>query len=137
MYNFTMRQRLLIAIISTAVEETVFLVVGVWLLPAYDINIPLPVIIGIMALWLGWTVFTYRKGTHALLRKPVQGLSNMVGSTGVVVQDLSPDGLVKIHGEIWKGSSKEGNIKIGVGVIVTAQDGLRLIVRSVESAAEK
>ncbi len=132
-----MRQRLIIAIISTIAEEVAILVVGWWVLPMINVRIPLPVILAIMLLWLAWSVFTYRKGTDALLRRQIPGLVNLVGSTGVVVKDLSPDGLVKIRGEMWKCRSREGLIKAGTTVVITHQHRLRLIVRSVEADAGK
>jgi membrane-bound serine protease (ClpP class) len=132
-----MRQRLLIAIVSTLFEEAAFLVVGVWLLPVWGIKIPLAVIITIMAIWLAWSIFTYRKGTRALLRKPVSGLENMVGSTGIVVKELVPDGLIKIKGELWKSHSNSGHIENGTTVVVVAQDRLKLFVLPQSAASDK
>lgn len=124
-----MNGRLFIAIISTIAEEAAILVVGIWLLPKAGIKIPILLVLGIMFAWLWWSVFTYRKGTKALINKPVKGLVSMKGMKGVVVKTLQPDGLVKIQGELWKGRSSTGRIIAGRGVIVVGQEGLRLLVR--------
>jgi len=59
----------------------------------------------------------------------VMGLPAMVGSRGKVVSPLSPEGMVKIKGELWKAASEGGVLDIGDEITVVGQDGLRLIVR--------
>ena len=124
-----MNGRLVLAIISTIVEESAILISGIWLLPMVGIKIPALLIVGIMFIWFGWSVFTYRKGTWALSHKPVKGLVNMTGLNGIVVKVLQPDGLIKIHGELWKSGSISGNIEVGTEVTVVRQEGLKLLVR--------
>jgi membrane-bound ClpP family serine protease len=124
-----MSGRLIIAIVSTIAEEAAVLVISVWLLPKIGVEIPWPVIAAIMSVWLGFSIFTYWKGTGALLRKPVHGMTNMVGSVGTVVKSLNPDGFVKIKGELWGCISENGGINEGIRVIVVKQEGLRLVVR--------
>jgi membrane-bound serine protease (ClpP class) len=128
-----MNGRLITAILSTIAEEAAALILGFWLLPAAGIVIPPTIIIGFMVLWLGWSVFTYRKGTRALERKPVDGLVDMKGMTGEAIEDMQPDGLVKIRGELWSARSISGNIAGGTKIVVVARNGLRLSVRPVES----
>ncbi len=123
-----MSGRLIIAIISTAAEEAAILIVGVWLLPKAGIKIPFLLIIGVMIIWFGWTVFTYRMGTRALITKPVNGLSSMKGMKGIVVKALEPDGIVQINGELWKSTSVSGGIGVGIKVTVVRQEGLKLLV---------
>lgn len=124
-----MSGRLLIAIISTIAEEAAILIVGIWLLPKAGIQIPVLVVPGVMLLWLWWSIFTFRKGTRALVNNPVNGLTSMKGMKGIVVQTLQPDGLIKIRGELWKGRSISGRIEVGWNVIVVGQEGLKLLVR--------
>jgi len=38
-------------------------------------------------------------------RKPVSGLQAIVGEVGVVVEKISPEGQIKVHGEFWKALS--------------------------------
>jgi membrane-bound ClpP family serine protease len=128
-----MSGRLIINIISTIAEEAAALYVGLWLLPHIGVTIPVPVVLVAMFAWLAWTVFTYVKGTHALVRKPVDGLADMTGLKGIVVRPLQPDGMVKIRGELWAGRAVSGRIDSGAGVVVVARDGLKLVVRPQDS----
>jgi membrane-bound ClpP family serine protease len=86
-----------------------------------------------MLAWLGWSVFTYRMGSRALRQKPLVNLPGMVGSKGTAVSALTPDGLVKIQGELWVAKSAAGTIETGQEVVVVAQEGLKLVVRAGDS----
>ena len=121
--------RLIIAIISSALEETAIVVIVLLGLPRLDVHMPLPVLIALMVAWATFSVFTYQKGSQALRRKPMLSLPDMVGSTGTVVSRLAPDGMVKIKGELWEATSVDMTIDAGEEVIVVGQDGLKLVVR--------
>jgi len=123
-----MTTRLIIAIITTALEEAAIAAIVLWLLPKIDINLPLFVLIIIMLAWAGWAVFTYRLGTRALKRKPEGGLADMLGTRGEVVKRLDPEGMVRIKGELWKAKSAGRKIDAGEEVTVVGQKGLKLIV---------
>lgn len=100
-----------------------------WGLPQLGIRIPLAGLIALVAALAAYAVITYRLGSKALGRKPVVGLSDMVGSKGKVVSPLDPEGLVRIKGELWDSRSVGRRINTGEEVIVVGQDGLKLIVR--------
>jgi membrane-bound ClpP family serine protease len=123
-----MTTRLIIAIITTAIEEAAIAVVGLWLLPKIDVHIPLFALILIMLAWAGFAVFTYLLGSRALRRKPEGGLADMLGTRGEVVKRLDPEGMVRIKGELWKAKSAGRKIKAGEEVTVVGQKGLKLIV---------
>jgi len=132
-----MSGRLLLAIISTIAEEIGILVIGLWLFPLINVHIPWPVILAIMVVWLGWSVFTYRKGTRALSHQPLPGMAGMVGSVGIVAQPLRPDGLARINGELWHCRAASGHIETGARVKVIKQDGLKLLVQLEPDASGK
>ncbi|MFC2033895.1 NfeD family protein [Chloroflexota bacterium] len=121
--------RLILAIISTILEEIAIVLIAQWALPQVNINISLPVLIAIMVGWLAYSIITYRIGSRALKKKPVFHLPDMVGSKGQVVSTLAPDGMIRISGELWVAKSVEGEIKIDEEVIVVEQNSLKLIVR--------
>jgi membrane-bound ClpP family serine protease len=128
-YNKTMiSARLIIAIITTAIEEAAIAVIGLWLLPEVDVHLPIFVLILIMLAWAGFAVFTYHMGSRALKKKPEGGLSDMVGTRGEVVKRLDPEGMVRIRGELWKAKSAGRKIETGTIVTVVGQKGLKLIV---------
>ena len=124
-----MKGRLIIAIISTLLEEAALAVIVLWGLPKLGIHIPLWVLILVMLGWGAYTVITYRMGSRALRRKPVHGLTAMLGSEGEVVSPLAPEGMVRIKGELWRAKSASGRMDTGEEVTVVEQDGLKLIVR--------
>jgi membrane-bound serine protease (ClpP class) len=121
--------RLILAIVSTLLEEAALVAVVFWALPQVGIYIPLAGLFAMMVAWGVFSVFTYRKGTLALQRKPVVGLPAMIGCRGKVISPLAPDGVVKIKNELWEAKSGGRKINPGVEVTVLGQDGLRLIVR--------
>jgi membrane-bound ClpP family serine protease len=42
---------------------------------------------------------------------------------------LNPDGFVRIKGELWDSVTEGDTIEVGIDVIVTQQNGLKLTVR--------
>ena len=124
-----MSGRLVLAIVSTLIEEAAIVAIVRWGLPQIDVHIPLWGLIVLMVAWLVYSVTTYRMGSRALRRKPVAGLADMVGSKATVVSPLAPEGLVRIKGELWVAKSVGHKIEAGEEVIVVGQDGLKLAVR--------
>jgi membrane protein implicated in regulation of membrane protease activity len=67
-------------------------------------------------IWLRW-----RK------RKSITGVENIVGTRGEVVSDCTPDGQVKVRGQIWTATCAEG-ARAGDAIVVTDVSGIRLTV---------
>ena len=130
-----MSGRLVLAIISTLIEEAAIVAIVRWGLPRINIDIPLWGLIVLMAVWLTYSVTIYRKGSQALRQKQMVGLPDMTGTKGKVVSPLAPEGLVKIKGELWIASSASGEMESGGEIIVVEQDRLKLVVRA-KSAAD-
>ena len=125
-YNgIRMSARLILAIVSTLLEEAALVVIVLLGLPRLGIHIPLAGLIVLMVAWCAWSVITYRMGSRALRRKPL--LPTVVGSKGKVVSPLTPGGIIRIKGELWQATSIGGNIDNGEEVTVVGQDGLKLI----------
>ena len=125
-----MTGRLIIAVVTTVLEEAVLVAVVLWGLPELDIYIPLWGLIAIMVVWAANAVFFYRIGSRALRRRPVSGLGSVVGERGKVISPLAPDGVVRIGDELWEARSTSGKLEVGEGVIVVEQDGLKLMVQA-------
>ncbi len=124
-----MTGRLVLAIISSLLEEAALVAIVLFGLPQLDIHIPLAGLIAMMIALGAFDVFTYQMGSRALRKKPVIGLPDMVGSKGKVVSPLAPEGLVRIKDELWVAKSVDRKINTGKEVIVVEQDGLKLVVR--------
>lgn len=131
------RPRLILAVLATLIEEIAIAVIVLWGLPSLGVQIPLGGLIGIMAGLATYAVFSYRLGSRALMRKPVVGLPDMVGSRGEVVKPLAPDGVIRISSELWEAKSADRKIATGKEVIVIDQDGLKLTVRKSSPADSK
>lgn len=61
-------------------------------------------------------------------RRAAVGAETMVGRTAVVVRRLSPEGQVKLDGELWEARAGV-DVPPGGEVVVTGLDGLVLEVR--------
>ena len=58
-----MTARLVIAILSTLLEEAALVAIVLWGLPQLAIYIPLPGLITLMVAWGAFSIFTYRMGS--------------------------------------------------------------------------
>ncbi|HLJ09115.1 MAG TPA: NfeD family protein, partial [Acidimicrobiia bacterium] len=54
----------------------------------------------------------------------------VVGSEGVAVTDLHPDGIVRVRGENWSATSLNGSVEAGQRIQVIESSGVRLGVWS-------
>ena len=87
------------------------------------------VILITVVLTVAFFVFAIGMGLKAQRRKPTTGAQGLVGEEGEAINDLKPEGSVKVHGEIWNARSVQGTIKKGTKVIVDSSDNLKLTVR--------
>ena len=124
-----MSTRLVLAVVSTLLEEAAIGIIVLVGLPHIDIKLPLGVLIAVMVGWAAFSIFTYRMGSRALRRKPVAGFSTMIGSRGKIASRLAPDGYIRIKGELWEAKSAGRRIGTDEEVIVVKQEGLKLVVR--------
>ena len=97
------------------------------------VSISWEVIVITILITVAFFAFAIGMGIKAQKRKPSTGLQGIIGEIGEVSQDLHPDGIIKVHGEIWNATSLDGNLKKGVKVKVESIDNLKLKVRKSES----
>ena len=124
-------------IFTSLLEQAVLVAAVLWGLPLIDINLPLWVLAPASVILQAYNVFSYRKSIQALRAQPIAGMSNMLGTQGETVNPLTPDGLVKIRGEIWAATAANGNIVNGRSVTVVEQSGLKLIVRENDQSGQQ
>jgi membrane-bound ClpP family serine protease len=120
-------------IITSIFEQAVLVAAVLWVLPLVNINLPLWVLAPATIVLQAYNVFSYQKSIHALRAQPIAGMTNMVGTQGKTVNTLTPDGFVKIRGELWAATAVNGNIVNGRSVTVVEQSGLRLVVREIDT----
>ena len=73
-------------------------------------------------------VFILGLGIKAQRRKPTTGIEGLIGEAGQVIETLKPEGVVRVHGEIWNAESLSGTIQKGNRVRVVRINGLKLLV---------
>jgi len=129
--------RLVLAIVSTTAVEAAYFAIWRWVLPEYDINIPLWVLISVMVAWTIFAVLDFWFVTHVLKKQAIVGLPTMLHSKGRVASPIAPEGFVRIKSELWRATSAEGDLKTGEEVTVVGEDGLQLVVRRADSDKAK
>lgn len=92
-------------------------------------EISMEIIILIVVLSAVFFLFAVTMAISAQRRKTVTGEEGMIGEIGVASTDLNPTGEIKVHGEIWKAESKDGEIRKGEEVVVTGISNLKLFVK--------
>lgn len=116
------------AIIGGIVEEAALAAIVLWLLPRFNINIPLWGLGLMMAALAVHSYIMYRIGKPTFLIKPRVAPENIIGNEGKVVKPLTPVGYVKVQGVLWKATCPESELESGDEVVVVGIEGLRLIV---------
>jgi len=66
----------------------------------------------------------------------VTGREGMIGLQGKVVTPLTPEGLIKVRGELWKVCSTGASISADEEVTVVGIEGLTLLVRRKDDSGE-
>lgn len=109
------------------------LLIGSFLLVDTDapyLKIATSLIISASVIVSGFLIIVIRAVYKVHRQKPTTGEAGITGETAVVCQDLNPQGLVKVYGEIWKAVSVDGKkIKKGQEVKIISLKGLTLLVK--------
>lgn len=109
-------------------KGAVLLLIILWLLPLWGINIPMWGLILIVVAFLIYEIVTFRLGRKALERKPAIWSEAIVGRCGKATTPLTPDGYVQVNGELWHALSSDTNINEGDDIVVVELDRLTLHV---------
>jgi membrane-bound ClpP family serine protease len=120
--------RLIVAVVTTGLEEVAIWAIWRWALPEWDINLSVNVLIGVMVAWGVFSVTLFILTTRILRKQVPAGLPSMVGTRGKATGKLSPEGMVRIKGELWTATASNSNIVAGDEIEVVGEDGLRLVV---------
>ena len=123
------RTRLVLAIISTGLEEVALWAIWRHLLPGFHIEPPAALMIAIMVAWAGFGTWLFIFTTGVLKKQALEGLSSMVGVRGTAAGPLDPEGMVRIKGELWRAVADGGKVEDGEEVTVVGENGLTLSVR--------
>ena len=117
-----------VIVLVALIDDIAVLALVFLLLWAFDVDIPLYLLI-IIGLVAGTLVFfIHRAIVPSLRRRQVSGREGMIGCIAEVIEELNPLGVVKVKDEYWKAKSLSGDIAAGEEVEVINIEGLRLEV---------
>ena len=109
------------------------LLIGSFLLidtEAHYLKIATSLVISASVVVSGFLIIVIRATYKVHRQKPITGEAGIIGEAAVVSQDLNPQGLVKVNGEIWRAVSLNGKtIKKGREVKIISLKGLTLQVK--------
>ena len=117
------------AVISWMLEEAVLVAVVLWVLPYFNINIPLWGLAILMAALAVHSIIMYRIGRPTFLIRPRVAAEAIIGNEGKVTRRLAPEGYVKVQGVLWKATCDGAELEVGDEVVVVGIERLKLIVK--------
>lgn len=98
---------------------------------SYNFMIGAVAVLAAFFLFAAWAVW------RSIRSRPVSGRDALVGSRVLAVSDLSPQGSVICHGEIWWAKvSGDGRLASGETGVVESVEGLTLVVRPLAEGEE-
>lgn len=124
----TQRLKRYLLVVFLLFDEILILGGSIFLLSLLGIFIPIDLLI-VLVVFVGVLSYGMYWWVAPLERPPAMGSESLVGQDGKVYTPLTPHGLVKVGGEIWRASSSMGNINAGETVIITKVEGLTLEVK--------
>jgi membrane-bound serine protease (ClpP class) len=74
-------------------------------------------------------------GVKAQFKRVKTGKEALIGTKGIATSDLKPKGEVRVMGEFWEATSKNGEIATGQTVEVVGMEGMFLVVKPAEQKA--
>jgi membrane-bound ClpP family serine protease len=96
---------------------------------AIQVEVTLAVTVFIIAAIVAWIFYV---GIKAQYRRIKTGEEALVGAKGIATADLKPKGEVRVNGEFWQATAKDGEILVGQTVEVVGLDGMFLVVKPTE-----
>jgi len=122
------RKAWLIVLVSFLDDAVVLALIflGLWL---FHVKITWTLILIIGLAMVAFVFIMHKAVIPSLRRKKVAGREGMIGTVGIVMETLNPEGTVKVKDEYWKARSVEGDITVGEEVEVMGVIGLKLEVK--------
>ena len=80
-------------------------------------------------------VWLFYVGVKAQYKRVKTGKEALIGAKGVVTTELAPKGVIRVSGEFWQATTKDGTVPVGQDVEVVAMEGMFLVVKPVQQKA--
>ena len=74
-------------------------------------------------------------GVKAQFKRVKTGKEALIGAKGIATSDLKPKGEIRVMGEFWEATAKNGEIATGQTVEVVGMEGMFLVVKPAEQKA--
>lgn len=98
--------------------------------PAQYLRISLGFILPVVIVSAGFFLFALTMVLRAHRRRPTTGREGLIGKVGEAKEDLLPEGVVEVQGELWKAEASE-EVKAGERIQVVGVEGMKLKVRKI------
>jgi membrane-bound ClpP family serine protease len=99
---------------------------------AVQVEVTLAITLIIVALIIAAIFYV---GIKAQFSRVKTGKEALIGAKGITTTDLKPKGEVRVMGEFWEATAKDGEIATGQPVEVVGMDGMFLLVKPAEQKA--
>ena len=99
---------------------------------AVSVEVTLGITLIIVALIVGVIFYV---GVKAQFIRIKTGKEALIGAKGIATADLRPKGEVRVMGEFWEATVKDGEIATGQAIEVVGMDGMLLVVKPTEQKA--
>jgi membrane-bound ClpP family serine protease len=122
------RKAWLIVLISFLDDAVILALIflGLWL---FHVKITWILILIIGLAMVAFIFIMHNAVIPSLRRKKAAGSEGMIGTVGMVMEPLNPEGMVKVKDEYWKARSVEGDVMVGEEVEVIRVIRLKLEVK--------
>ncbi|MFH0844299.1 MAG: nodulation protein NfeD [Pseudomonadota bacterium] len=95
-----------------------------------DVGISIRLMAPTIILVGGFFVIVSTLAFRAYRSTPKSGMEGLIGETGLVKETIDPEGVIFVHGELWRAVAEE-KIEMGEKVVVEGAEGLILTVRKI------
>ena len=99
---------------------------------AISVELTLGIALIIVAIIVGIIFYV---GVKAQFKRVKTGKEALIGAKGIATSDLKPNGEVRVMGEFWEATAKDGEIAMGQAIEVVGLEGMFLVVKPGEQKA--
>lgn len=92
---------------------------------------PFPTALTIYLIILGGSLLLYFLIIKAMMARPRVGKEAMLGKTGIVIQDIAPEGKIKYASEIWNAMADKKIFSVGEQVVICGFSGMNVLVEEI------
>lgn len=115
-------------ILGAILEQALLVAAVLWLLPRFNVKVPLWGLAVLMIALAVHSYIMYRVGRPTFLLKPKVAFENIIGVEGKVMRWQGTTGYVKVQGVLWKAICSGQRLNPGDDIVVVGIERLRLVV---------